>query len=153
MALLGRKFAHPGIEEPRSLHARLVGIAGLWRREVAVSKAPVEDRLSGRAVKVDALRLLVLLIPREVEPAKAFEDGIERGFGVALDIGVVDAQDHGPAVAAGEEPIKDESARAPDVEKARGGGRKTDSRHENKSIAAGADGPRLAVLVYSAKSP
>ena len=43
------------------------------------------------------------------------------------DVGIVDAQDHGAAVVAGIEPVEDEGARAPDVQKARGRGRKTNS--------------------------
>ena len=89
------------------------------------------------AVQREAVRLLVLLVPAEVEPAQPFEDGIERGLGVALDVGIVDAQDHGPAVVAGVEPVEDEGARAPDVQKARGRGRKANSEHGNCSIAMG----------------
>src|SRR4051812_45448318 len=85
------------------------------RREVAIRKPLVEDRLRGSAMQRDPLRLLILLIPSEVEPAQPFEDGIERSFGVALDIGIVDTQNHGPAVPPAEEPIEDESTRAPDV--------------------------------------
>ena len=47
---------------------------------------------------------------------QSFKDGVQRCFGIALDIGVVDAQDHGSAVVAGVQPIKDESTGATDVE-------------------------------------
>jgi hypothetical protein len=46
-------------------------------------------------MQIEALGLAILLVPSQIEPAQALEDGIERGLGVALDVGVVDAQDHG----------------------------------------------------------
>ena len=99
------------------------------RREVAIGQALLEDRLGRLPMQRQALGLAVLFVPAEIQPAQPFEDGIERGFGVALDVGVVDAQDHGAAVAAGVQPVEDERARAADVEKARGRGRKADSKH------------------------
>ena len=81
------------------------------------------------AVQVEAVGLPVQLVPAEVEPPQAFEDGIERRFGIALDIGVVDAQDHRALIVAGIEPVEDESARAADVQISRGRGRKADSKH------------------------
>ena len=84
----------------------------------------------------EPLGLPVLLVPAEIQPAQPLEDGIERGFGVALDVGIVDAQDHGAAVVAGVEPVEDEGARAPDVQKARGRRRKADSQHGNASITS-----------------
>ena len=71
-----------------------------------------------------ALGLLVLFVPAEAEPAQAVEDGVERGLGVALDVGVVDAQDHGAPVVAGIEPVENVVSRAADVQKARGEGAK-----------------------------
>ena len=65
------------------------------------------------AVQGQALGLLVLLVPGETEPAQAFEDGLHAGVRVALDIGVIEAQDHGAAVVAGVEPVEDEGARLP----------------------------------------
>jgi hypothetical protein len=59
--------------------------------------------------------LAVLLIPAQIEPAEAFEDGLQRRFGVPFDIGIVDAQNHGATVVAGIEPVENESTRAPDV--------------------------------------
>ena len=61
---------------------------------------------------------MILLVPAEAEPAKAVENGIERSFSVALDIGVVHAQHHGAAEMARKEPIEKESARASNVQKA-----------------------------------
>ena len=91
-------------------------------------------------VQRQPLGLAILLVPTEIEPAQALEDGIERGLGIALDVGVVDAQDHGAAVVAGVEPVEDEGARAPDVQKAGGRRRKTNSKHGkcqyNKRFAA-----------------
>ena len=98
-------------------------------REIAVRHALCEDGLGHGAVQRQTFGLPVLLVPAEIEPAQTFENRIERGFGVALDIGIVDAQDHRPAVVAGIKPIEDISARAPDVQKAGGRRRKPDSQH------------------------
>ena len=80
-------------------------------------------------MKRQPLGLFVLLVPAEVEPAQAFEDRSHRGFGVALDVGIVEAQDHRPALVAGVEPVENEGARAADVQKAGRRRRKTDSQH------------------------
>jgi len=125
----------------------------LRRREIAIGEALIEDGLGSGAMEIDALRLLVLLVPPKIQPPQALEDGIEGGLGVALHVRVVDAQDHGPAVAAGVEPIEDEGTRAPDVEKARWGGRKADSMHENTSITGGLMALIFGVLVYCRQIP
>ena len=102
-------------------------LGGLRGREIAVGQAVW--KMASAIWRCSARRSdwLVLLVPAEVEPAQALEDGIERGFGVALDVGIVDAQDHGAAVVAGVEPVEDEGARAADVQKASGGRRKANS--------------------------
>ncbi len=97
----------------------------MGRREVAVRKTFGEDGFGLLAVKVEALGLLVFLVPGETQPAQALEDGLHAGVGVALDVGVVKTEHHGAIVVAGEEPIEDKGAGAADVEKAGGGGRKT----------------------------
>src|ERR1700728_4211437 len=81
-------------------------------------------------MQMEALRLAVEFVPAECEPIQPFVDGVERGFGVALDIGVVDAQHQCAAVLANIEPIKDEGARAANVQIASWGGRKTSPNHE-----------------------
>ncbi len=79
------------------------GLGGAGRRgEIAIGQALLKNRLGHLAVQRQALGLAVLLVPAEIEPAQAVEDGVERGLGVALDVGIVDAQDHGAAVAAGD---------------------------------------------------
>ncbi len=78
-------------------------------------------------VQGKALGLLVLFVPVEAQPAQPFEDGLHAGLGVALDIGVVEAQHHGSVVMAGIEPIEDEGAGAAHMQKAGGRGRKTDA--------------------------
>ena len=69
-------------------------------------------------MQVQALRLLVFFVPAEVEPLQSFEDGIHRGLGIAFDVGVVEAEDHGAAVVAGIEPVENKRAGAADVKKA-----------------------------------
>ncbi len=134
VALFAGEFAHSGIEEPGAVRAGFLAIAALGEGEIAIGEALFEDRLGDAAVQGEAVGLPVLLVPAEIEPAQAFEDGIEGRLGVALDVGVVDAQDHRAAVVAGVEPVEDEGARAADVQIARGGGRKADSKHGNASI-------------------
>ena len=95
--------------------------------EVAIGEAFGENRFGLPAMQIKAFGLLVLFVPVETQPAQSLEDGLDAGLGVALDIGVVDAQHHGSAVVAGIEPIEDKGARAADVEKARGRRRKTNA--------------------------
>ena len=110
-------------------------VLGVRGREIAIGQSLGEDGVRHVAVQRQPFGLAVLLIPAQPEPLQTFEDGVERSLGVALDVGVVDAQDHRAAVAAGVEPVKDESARTPNVQKARGGGRKAEPEHGNFSIA------------------
>src|SRR5262245_43756190 len=124
MTFLRRKPAHLRIEKP---------FARARRRKIPIGKSLVEDRLRRRPMKPEPLRLLILLIPAEVEPPKSFEDRIERSFGIAFDIGIVDAQNHGPAIPAGVQPIENECSSASDVQKARRRRRKPDSGHESPS--------------------
>src|SRR6516162_9259425 len=55
---------------------------------------------------------------------------MQRGFRVTADIGIVDAEDHRAPFMTGIEPVENEGPRAPDVQKARGRRRKTNSHHE-----------------------
>src|SRR5438552_17016246 len=71
-------------------------------------------------MKIQALGLFVLFVPVETEPLQAFEDRGEGGVGIAFDVRVVDAEDHGSVIVAGVEPIEDEGAGAADVEESGG---------------------------------
>ncbi len=71
-------------------------------------------------MKIQALGLFVLFVPVETEPLQAFEDRGEGGVGIAFDVRVVDAEDHGSFIVAGVEPIEDEGAGAADVEESGG---------------------------------
>ena len=93
--------------------------------KVAVGQAFLKDGIGDLAVQREALGLLVFLVPAEIEPAQAIENGVDAGFGVALDIGVVEAEDHGSSVMAGIEPVEDEGAGAAHVQKT--GGRRCES--------------------------
>ena len=75
------------------------------------------------------LRLPVLLVPPQIQPVQPVKDGIERRLRVALDIRVVNAQDHRAAVTARVQPVEDEGARAPNVQKTSGRRRKAHSKH------------------------
>src|SRR5579862_8068616 len=75
--------------------------------------------------------LAVFFIPAQIEPFQAVENGVERGLGVAVDIRVVDAQDHRAAGVTRIKPVENKGARAPDVEEAGGLGCEADARgHE-----------------------
>ena len=63
--------------------------------EVAIGEALIEDGLAQLLMQGEALGLAIVLVPSEIEPGEAVEDGVERCLGVALDVGIVDAQDHG----------------------------------------------------------
>ena len=128
IALLARQFAHPGIEQPRPLRARLLAVAGVRRREIAVGEAFLKDRLGHLPVQRSAFGLLVFLVPAQAQPLQSFENGVHRGIGIALHIGIVEPQNHRSAVPAGIQPVKNKSARAAHVKKSGGRGRKTHSR-------------------------
>ncbi len=130
VALGGRQLAHVGVEEPRALGARARSLSGLRGSEIAIGQAFAENGVGQLAVQGEAFRLAILLIPTQVEPAEAIEDRLQRRFGIAFHVGIVDAQNHGAAVAAGIQPVENESARAPDVQKARGRRREANSGHE-----------------------
>lgn len=59
-------------------------------------------------------------VPIEAEPGEALEDGEASGFGVALLICILDAEDELALVFPGEEPVKEGGAGAADVEVAGG---------------------------------
>ena len=95
--------------------------------EVAIGEALGKDGFGLLAVQGEAFGLLVLFVPGETQPAQSFEDGLDAGVGVALDIGVVQAQHHGSVVVAGIEPIEDKGAGAADMKKAGGRRRKSNA--------------------------
>ena len=97
--------------------------------EVAVRQALLKDGVGDLAVQGQAFGLLVFLVPPEVEPAQTIEDGADGGIGVALDIGVIEAEDHGSSVVTGVEPVEDKGAGTADVQKTSGGRRKSNSKH------------------------
>src|ERR1019366_10627028 len=102
---------------------------GVGRGEIAIRQSPLKDRVGDLAMQGKALGLLVLLVPAEVEPAQTFEDGVDGGFGVALDIRVIQAEDHGSSVAPGVEPVEDEGAGTADVQTPGGRRRESDAKH------------------------
>src|SRR5580698_1076894 len=68
-------------------------------------------------MQLQPLRLFVLLVPPQAEPFQALENGVYRSLGIALHVGVVEAQDHGSTVVTGVEPVKNEGAGAADMQK------------------------------------
>ena len=78
-------------------------------------------------MQIEPLRLPVLFVPAEIEPLQPLEDRIQRCFGIALEIRIVDAQDHGSAIVPGIQPVEDERAGAADVQIAGRRGREANS--------------------------
>ncbi len=81
-------------------------------------------------MQLRTIRLAILFIPAQIEPLQAVEDRIERGLGVAVDIGVIDAQDHGAVIAPGVQPVEDERPRAANMQIAGGRGSETNTQHD-----------------------
>ncbi len=131
VGLVAGHFAHAGIRLPGSGELGCVGIlGGLGGGEVSVGKAFGEDVFGQLLVQVEAVRLTIMLVPAEAEPLEAFVDGLEGRLGVALQIGVIDAEDHRAAMAAGVQPVEDKRAGAADVQIACRRRRKPYSEHE-----------------------
>ena len=129
VALGAEKFAHAGVEEPGLIGAGFFAVAGVGRGEVAVSQALLKDGVGDLAVQSQAFGLLVFLVPTEVEPAQTFEDGVDGGVRVALNISVIEAEDHGSSVSTGVEPVEDEGAGTADVQKTRRRRRESNAKH------------------------
>ncbi len=132
VTLLAGKIAHTGIREPGALRGGLlvssrVGGGRVGGGEVAIGKALGENGFGLPAVQGKAFGLLVLFVPGETQPAQSLEDGLDAGLGVALDIGVVQAQHQGSVVAARKEPIEDKGARSAHVQITGRRGSKTDA--------------------------
>jgi len=131
VAFFARQFAHAGVEKPGALRGGLVFIALMGRGEVAIGKALGKDGLRLPAVQREAFGLFVLFVPGESQPAQPLEYGLDAGLGVALHVGIVEAQHHGSMVVAGIKPIKYERAGAADVQKTGGRWREADARNSS----------------------
>src|SRR4029077_583321 len=68
IALVPRKLTDPGVEEPCALRARLLSLACMRRREVAVRQALLKDVPRRFLVERQPLRLLVFFVPPKLEP-------------------------------------------------------------------------------------
>ena len=130
VAFLAREFAHAGVEEPGLSRAGFFAVAGVSRSKVAISQALLKDGVGDLAVQGQAFGLLVFLVPAEVEPAQPLEDGVNGSVGVALDVGVIQSQDYGSAVATRVEPVEDEGAGAPHVQKTGGRRGESNTKHD-----------------------
>ena len=86
------------------------------------------------AVQFQTLGLLIFFVPVQPEPFQALKDGLHRRLGIALDVGVVEAENHGSAVMAGIKPVENEGPGAANVEKPGRRRGKTDSEIEMKSV-------------------
>ena len=114
--------AHRAALEPRLL-AHLVELLGA--RVAAVGGAARQHLIDHLAMTPGAAELAHrLAVPMQAEPGEAVEDGVDRGLGRALAVGVLDAQEEGPAEAAGVEPVEQGRARSADVQEPGGEGAK-----------------------------
>ena len=104
-------------------------VARVGGGEVAVSQAFLEDGIGDLAMQSEAFRLLVFLVPTEIEPAQTVEDGVDGGIGVALDIGIIEPQDHGSSVVPGIEPVENKGSGTADVQKTGGRWRESNAKH------------------------
>ena len=132
VAFLRRKLAHPGVEQPRPFRAR--GLSSVQQPATAGVKSRYASpfaRISSAIRWCSSTRSdwRYSSSHAEIQPTQAVENRIERDLGVALDVGVVDAQDHGPAGAPGEKPVEDEGPGAADVQISGGRRSKANSRH------------------------
>jgi hypothetical protein len=80
-------------------------------------------------MQITALGLAIKFIPAELQPVQSFINGIERRLRVALDVGVVDAQDHRALIVTHVEPVENKCPRAADMKITGGGGSKSHSQH------------------------
>src|SRR5260370_15123546 len=129
VALGAGKVAHARIEEPGLIGPGFFAFAGMRGSEVAVSSPFLKDGGRDLTVQGQAFGLPVLLVPTKVKPAQTFEDGVDGGFRVALDIGIVEAQDHSSSVATGVKPVEDEGASTANVQKTGGRRRTSNAKH------------------------
>src|SRR5208337_1554650 len=128
------EVAHAGVEEPGLIGAGFFAVVYLETRgvsggKVAVRQALLKDGIGDLAVQGQAFGLLVFFVPPEVEPAQTIEDGVDRGIGIALDVCVIEAEDHGSSVMTGVEPVEDEGTGTANVQETGGGRRKSNTKH------------------------
>jgi hypothetical protein len=129
IALGARKFAHSGIKEPGLTRAGSFAFAGVSGGEIAICQAFLKDAVGYLAMQSQALGLLVLFIPPEIEPAQTLENGVHRSVGIALDVGVIEAEDHGSSIVAGIKPVEDEGSGTANVQKTSRRRREANAKH------------------------
>src|SRR5258708_7680639 len=83
--------------------------------EISICPAFVENRLGDLARQIQGIRLGVLFIRGKLEPLESVEDGIERLLRIALNVRIVDAQNHRAVVMACIQPVENECSRTADV--------------------------------------
>src|SRR5215831_1835571 len=130
VALLARKLAHASMEQPCPLRSRPVALSRVGRGEVAVRQSLLEDVPRDLLVERQPLRLLILFVPTQAQPLQSIGYETQGGFGVALDVGVVQAKNHRAAMVAGIEPVEDEGSRAAHMQKT--GGRRSKAHPQSR---------------------
>src|ERR1700678_1598991 len=129
VALGASEFAHPRIQQPGLTGAGFFAIAGMRRGKIAIRQAFLEKAAGDLAMQTQALGLLVLFVPPQVEPAQPLENRAYGRVGIALDIGVIQSQYHGSSIMAGIQPVKDECTGTANVQKTSRRRREADAKH------------------------
>ena len=123
--------AAPGValRAPGSTRGLPLGLELLGRAVAGVGVTGLDEPARDVGVNVHALGLAVgavfatdlgALVPVQPEPAQGVEQHEVGVLGVPLGVGVLDAEDEGAAVVAGEGPVEERGARHADVGIARG---------------------------------
>src|SRR3989454_2383757 len=158
-----RALGPPAPVIARLLAARALALAHrvqiFLARPAAVRLSLRDELLGDFLVPSEALHLEErTLIPVEPEPAHGVEDRLHRGFGRALEVRVLDAQDEFTAVLSGVRPREESGPRPADMEVAGRARSKTGSDHRhawNRRIVrdgiAGAPGPTLEKICYTSQ--
>src|SRR5690606_2762473 len=138
-AVVARLLAggHGGLAHGVQLLARFVGIVGMAGGHQLFGHLAIALHAGGL---VDGAFVVV-----QAQPVHRLEDGVDRGLGAALAVGVLDAQDELPAAAARLQPAVQRGAGTTDVQVAGGAG--------GEAGAAGHGGWRRGVTRHSSGSP
>src|SRR5271167_2628334 len=87
IAFFPRKFAHPGIEQPRSLGSGAFAVASVGGSEVPIGEPFLKNGFRRFTMQRDALGLLIFFVPAQAEPLQPLENRIDRRVRVSLDVG------------------------------------------------------------------
>ena len=108
---------------------RFIVIAGVCRGKVTIGEALREDLIREFPMQLAAFRLAVEFVPTKIEPLQTFGNGVKGGLRIALNVRIVDAQNHCAIVVTRVEPVENKRSGAANVEVPRRRRSETDSKH------------------------